>query len=121
MSVCGYVTHLFSNFSMCHHLLTTQHITRTSRRALQAHNINVIEEPYSLDVLKDGLVLETLQLTPTTAKTFYLCGRQADLCDIEMAHGSISRVHAVLQYNSDGALMLQDMQSAQVCSCSCAY
>ena len=85
-----------------------------SRRALQTHNVNVIEKPYSLDVLKDGVVLETLELKPTADQTFYLCGRQADVCDIEMAHGSISRVHAVLQYNSDGALMMQDLQSAQV-------
>jgi len=69
--------------------------------------------PYSVDVLKDGIVLETIELTPTVDKTFFMCGRQADLCEIEMAHASVSRVHAVLQYNSDGVMLLQDLHSAQ--------
>ena len=70
-------------------------------------------ESFSLDVLKDGVILDTISLVPSLERTFFLLGRQTDVCHIELAHASISRVHAVLQYNKDRELMLQDLNSAQ--------
>lgn len=65
---------------------------------------------FSLEVLKDGVIVEEIALG---GKEYFLLGRQRDAVDIPMDHPSISRVHAVLNYRDDGALMLLDLQSAQ--------
>ena len=62
---------------------------------------------YCLEVLKDGISLEEVSLSP---KPFYLLGRD-DSCDICLAHPSISRFHAVLQHHASGTLHLYDLGS----------
>ncbi|PNF17431.1 hypothetical protein B7P43_G02964, partial [Cryptotermes secundus] len=53
-------------------------------------------EIYSFEVLKSGKILENVSLN---SKPFYVFGRLST-CDIHMAHPTISRHHAVLQYRS---------------------
>ena len=62
---------------------------------------------YSLEVLKDGISLDEIPLSP---KPFYLLGRD-DSCDISLAHPSASRFHAVLQHHTAGSLHLYDLGS----------
>jgi hypothetical protein len=54
-------------------------------------------ETYSFEVLKSGKILETVSLN---SKSYYVFGRLSS-CDIHMAHPTISRHHAVLQYRSE--------------------
>ena len=49
---------------------------------------------WSLDVIKSGAVIETVDIS---GKPFYLVGRNADVCDVVLAHDSVSRQHAALQ------------------------
>jgi pSer/pThr/pTyr-binding forkhead associated (FHA) protein len=67
-------------------------------------------EKFQLEVLKDGSIVSTIDLD---GKAFYTLGRQPDIVDIVMDHPSISRMHAVLNFRDDGALMLRDLGSAQ--------
>lgn len=64
---------------------------------------------YSLEILKNGLVIDTILLHE---KDYYIIGRQPDICDIGLDHPSISRIHAVIQHHEDGSLMIIDMNSA---------
>ena len=66
-------------------------------------------ENFNLEVLKNGTLLENIVLS---GKDHFVVGRQPDACDITLEHPSISRVHAILQYRNDGALMILDMKSA---------
>ena len=52
------------------------------------------DPPYSLTILKDGIVKDTVDLSK---KSRYVFGRNHD-CDIQIEHPSCSRYHAVLQY-----------------------
>ena len=52
------------------------------------------EVPYSLTILKDGIVKNTVDLSTNSRFTF---GRH-DNCDVVVEHPSCSRYHAVLQY-----------------------
>jgi len=56
-------------------------------------------------VFKGEDMLETLHISKQSA---YLCGRHQEICDIYMAHPSLSSQHAVLQYralpNDEGRL-----------------
>jgi hypothetical protein len=70
----------------------------------------VPKEPFNLEVLKDGLIIDTIHLAD---KVYFTLGRQHDIVDIPMDHPSISRIHAVLNYRNDGSLMLLDLNSAQ--------
>lgn len=65
--------------------------------------------PYSLEVIKEGTVIGTIDLSP---KAYFIAGRQPDVCDIELEHPSISRQHAVFQHSSSGMKLL-DWNSAQ--------
>ena len=65
---------------------------------------------FYLEVLKDGSIASTIDLEK---KAYFTLGRQPDLVDIVMDHPSISRLHAVLNFREDGALMLRDLGSAQ--------
>jgi pSer/pThr/pTyr-binding forkhead associated (FHA) protein len=67
-------------------------------------------EKFQLEVLKDGSIVATVDLDQ---KAYYTLGRQPDIVDIVMDHPSISRMHAVLNFRDDGALMLRDLGSAQ--------
>lgn len=65
---------------------------------------------YSLEILKEGTIIETVQLD---AKTHYIMGRMGGSVDILMEHLSISRHHCCLQFRDDGILMALDLGSAQ--------
>lgn len=52
---------------------------------------------YSFEVLKNGGIIETIDLS---TKPFIVFGRLGT-CDVPMAHPTISRFHAVLQYRID--------------------
>ncbi|XP_024526862.1 kanadaptin-like [Selaginella moellendorffii] len=64
-------------------------------------------KPYFLEVLKDGSILEEL---PVSEKGAYMFGRHEN-CDFALDHPSISRHHAVLQYNSNGDAFIFDLSS----------
>ncbi|KAK0092572.1 hypothetical protein PV326_001130 [Microctonus aethiopoides] len=53
---------------------------------------------YKIEILKSGVILETIKLND---KSFYIIGRLPE-CDIPLAHPTISRYHAILQYRSVG-------------------
>jgi len=63
--------------------------------------------PYKLDVLKSGAIIEALSIDK---KPYYLIGRLPQ-CDIELAHPSISRQHAVIQHRDDGTVYVYDLKS----------
>eukprot|EP01032_Pedospumella_encystans_P021033 gene21033-23874_t len=67
-------------------------------------------ENFELEVLKEGSIVATI---PLKGKAYFTLGRQHDAVDIPMDHMSISRMHAVLNFRDDGALMLRDLGSAQ--------
>ncbi|RLN93112.1 hypothetical protein BBJ28_00011493 [Nothophytophthora sp. Chile5] len=69
----------------------------------------------SLEVVKRGVLVETLALALSPAKSCVVAGRMAPLCDLELAHPSISRVHAALQFDAHGALFLCDLHSTHGC------
>jgi pSer/pThr/pTyr-binding forkhead associated (FHA) protein len=52
------------------------------------------QENYKLEVLKSGIILETVNLSQ---RNYYIIGR-LPICDISMAHPTISRYHAILQF-----------------------
>ncbi|XP_041350933.1 kanadaptin-like isoform X2 [Gigantopelta aegis] len=56
------------------------------------------EEQYNFEVLKNGAIIDTINLTGT--KPFYVFGRLPS-CDFTLEHPSLSRYHAVLQYCQD--------------------
>lgn len=71
---------------------------------------------FSLEVIKNGVVLpDRIELSASANRVggYFLLGRQDDAVDFILAHPSISRVHAVLQYRNDGAILLLDLKSAQ--------
>ncbi|EDO32995.1 predicted protein [Nematostella vectensis] len=70
-------------------------------------------ENYSLELLKNGCIISTLDLT---SKPYYLFGRLPN-CDVVMEHPSVSRYHAIIQYKagqtskSDQGFYLYDLGS----------
>ncbi len=67
------------------------------------------EDTYNLEVIKNGVVIENI---PLRGKEFFRIGRQPDIVDIAMEHGSISRLHAVLNFHEDGSAFIFDNNSA---------
>lgn len=65
---------------------------------------------YSLEILKEGTIIEKVLLD---SKTHYILGRMGGSVDILMEHVSISRHHCCLQFRDDGALMVLDLGSSQ--------
>ncbi|XP_033225490.1 kanadaptin [Belonocnema kinseyi] len=55
------------------------------------------DKEYKAEVLKSGLILEVIDLSKSN---FYVVGR-LPVCDISLAHPTISRYHAVFQYRSE--------------------
>ncbi|KAI3665792.1 hypothetical protein L6452_44426 [Arctium lappa] len=62
---------------------------------------------YFLEVLKDGSIIDQLDVHEKGA---YMFGR-VDLCDFILEHPTISRFHAVLQFNKSGDAFLYDLSS----------
>lgn len=63
--------------------------------------------PFSLEVLKDGTIIDQLDVS---GKGAFMFGR-VDLCDFVLEHPTISRFHAVLQFNGNGDAFLYDLGS----------
>lgn len=53
-------------------------------------------EEYTLEVLKSGVILEKIDLTK---RSFYILGRLPS-CNLSLAHPTISRYHAIIQYRT---------------------
>ncbi|ETO86115.1 hypothetical protein F441_00305 [Phytophthora nicotianae CJ01A1] len=68
-----------------------------------------------LEVIKGGVVVETLQLPRSDGRSYVLAGRMETVCDLALAHPSISRTHAALQFDEQGALFLCDIHSTHGC------
>ncbi|CAO3683764.1 unnamed protein product [Umbelopsis ramanniana] len=62
---------------------------------------------YSFEILKNGAVVQEFD---GPAREFITVGR-LPLCDLELEHPSISRYHAVIQFNGDGKAFLYDLGS----------
>ncbi|CAL9181167.1 unnamed protein product [Musa hybrid cultivar] len=58
-------------------------------------------QPFFLEVLKDGIIIEQLDVSQKGA---YMFGR-IDSCDFVLEHPTISRFHAVLQFKKDEVLL----------------
>ena len=71
------------------------------------------EELYSLEVLKNGCIVSTIDLT---SKPFHVFGRLPN-CDVSLEHPSVSRYHAVIQHktsdtsNSEKGFYIYDLGS----------
>ncbi|QDZ20174.1 kanadaptin [Chloropicon primus] len=59
---------------------------------------------YSLELIKGGTSFGSKRIAD---KSFYTLGRMPD-CDIVLDHPSSSRLHAIIQYRSDGASFVYD-------------
>lgn len=55
------------------------------------------EKDYKIEVLKSGVIVETF---PLTEQSFYIIGRLPS-CHVSLAHPTVSRYHAILQYRSE--------------------
>ncbi|KAG2180916.1 hypothetical protein INT43_008496, partial [Umbelopsis isabellina] len=62
---------------------------------------------YSFEILKNGTVVENFE---GPAREFITVGR-LPMCDLELEHPSISRYHAVIQFNDEGKAFLYDLAS----------
>lgn len=71
------------------------------------------EGKYELEVLENGVIRETIDLTKNS---FYVVGRLPS-CSLSLAHPSISRYHAIIQYrakedeNNSKGFYLYDLES----------
>ncbi|KAI9988508.1 hypothetical protein PInf_021939 [Phytophthora infestans] len=68
-----------------------------------------------LEVIKGGMVVEILQLPRSDGSSYVVAGRMETVCDLALAHPSISRTHAALQFDEQGALFLYDIHSTHGC------
>ncbi|OWZ10742.1 hypothetical protein PHMEG_00016358 [Phytophthora megakarya] len=68
-----------------------------------------------LEVIKGGVVVDQLQLPIRADRSYVVAGRMETVCDLALAHPSISRVHAALQFDEQGALFLYDLRSTHGC------
>uniref|UniRef100_A0AAV1VAY1 FHA domain-containing protein n=1 Tax=Peronospora matthiolae TaxID=2874970 RepID=A0AAV1VAY1_9STRA len=69
----------------------------------------------SLEVIKSGVTVDRLPLDQPDGRSYVVVGRMETVCDVALAHPSISRVHAVLQFDEQGALFLYDTRSTHGC------
>ncbi|KFK31347.1 hypothetical protein AALP_AA6G100500 [Arabis alpina] len=63
---------------------------------------------YSLDVVKDGQILDRIHLD----KRRHIFGRQHQTCDFVLDHQSVSRQHAALVPHKNGSIFVIDLGSA---------
>ena len=70
---------------------------------------NKTDIEYWIEVIKEGVVLETI---PLKDKEFFLFGRHP-ICDIVMENPTVSRQHCAFQMHSEGCVFFFDMESAQ--------
>ena len=63
---------------------------------------------FSLEVIKDGVVLETLDVS---SRAHYVIGRHPSTADLVVPHPSVSRQHVVLQHGGPGEVYLYDLGS----------
>jgi hypothetical protein len=63
---------------------------------------------FTLEAIKDGLVVEALDVS---ARPYYVIGRHPSTADLVVAHPSVSRQHAVLQFRDTGEAFLFDLGS----------
>ena len=64
--------------------------------------------PFSLDVIEDGVVLETLDVSSCS---HYVLGRHPSSADLVVPHPSVSRDHAVIQHRDTGEILFFDLGS----------
>uniref|UniRef100_A0A915AXV5 FHA domain-containing protein n=3 Tax=Parascaris TaxID=6254 RepID=A0A915AXV5_PARUN len=55
---------------------------------------------YGVDVIKSGMLIESIPFSRRAASTYVVVGR-LPVCDIHLDHPSISRYHCILQYGED--------------------
>lgn len=68
-----------------------------------------------LEVIKSGVVMEQLALPRSRGCSYVVIGRMESDCDLHLAHPSVSRIHAALQFDENGALFLYDIHSTHGC------
>lgn len=66
-------------------------------------------DKFALEVIKNGVAIEEI---PLVGREYFRIGRQPDVVDIPMEHGSISRLHAILNFHEDGSVRIYDNRSA---------
>ena len=65
-------------------------------------------DDYGIDVIKGGVVIDNLDISKSGSLVF---GRMEPVCDVVLQHPSISRQHAVLQFDKHGRLFVRDFES----------
>jgi hypothetical protein len=73
--------------------------------------LSIKEGYYILEVIKQSKCISTIQFNDY-GKQYYLVGRNADVCDIELKHPFISRQHAVIFFNVNEEPFITDLSSA---------
>ncbi|XP_050214370.1 protein phosphatase 1 regulatory inhibitor subunit PPP1R8 homolog [Mercurialis annua] len=90
----------------------TQHVTQIGGGQSSWQPPDWAIEPrsgvYFLDVMKDGEVLDRIQLD----RRRQLFGRQSHMCDFVLDHQSVSRQHAVVIPHKNGSIFVIDLGSA---------
>lgn len=69
----------------------------------QVFTISDTQKQYKLEVIKNGTSIDTLDIISSEPGHSFV-GRVAELCQLVFLHMSISRRHAVLQFNDKGEL-----------------
>ncbi|RHZ68913.1 hypothetical protein Glove_292g39 [Diversispora epigaea] len=85
-----------------------QSISTTSIPYKQPEWSSQPKDDFALEVIKSGISIEIVNIS---SKEFLLLGR-LPMCDIPMEHPSISRYHAVIQFNDKGQVFIYDLESA---------
>ena len=73
-----------------------------------AYKSNKINNYYSIDIWKEGITIKSFSLS---VKSYFIIGRNVNLCDITLTNPTISRTHCVLQYKNNEELFIYDLNS----------
>ena len=73
-----------------------------------AYKSNKINNYYSIDIWKEGITIKSFSLS---VKSYFIIGRNVNLCDITLSNPTISRTHCVLQYKNNEELFIYDLNS----------